>query len=314
MIEQNSLMMWFLAMGHSNSRIRHVMIVAKNKHLEAATALLGGKKHRAQSLLQTLRVRPSKTYRFIAQEDDAIKAAVLVVMNEGATATILATEPTSKVHVETVQSLIEESIQGLRGSGCSIAQTVLPVDAESFALAYSNAGFEYLATLTYMERKRSSKLNVSHTCEAKFIPMTNQPDTSLESILLDTYEGSLDCPRIHGLRHITDIIQGHRGLGQYDPSLWSLAELHENIVGALLLNAVPESNCMELAYLGVAPAARGFGLGDAFVQRAVEQSIKRGFSKITLAVDGDNLPAINLYSRWGFGETGKRLTMICKLC
>jgi mycothiol synthase len=314
MIEQNSLMMWFLAMGHSNSRIRHVMIVAKNKHLEAATALLGGKKHRAQSLLQTLSIRPSDAYRFIAQQDDTIEAAVLVVMNKGATATILATEPTSGVHVNTVHSLIEESIEGLKGSGCSIAQAVLPVDAEPFARAYSKAGFECLATLKYMERKRSSKLNVNHKCEAKFIPMTNQPDATLGSILLDTYEGSLDCPRIHGLRNIADIIQGHRGMAHYDPSLWSLAEVHGNIVGSLLLNAVPESNCMELAYLGVAPAARGSGLGDAFVQRAIEQSNRRGFSKITLAVDGDNLPAINLYSRWGFGETGRRLTMICKLC
>ena len=86
------------------------MIVAKNKHLEAATALLGGKKHRAESLLQTLSIRPSDTYRFIAQQDDTIEAAVLVVMNKGATATILATEPNSDVHVNAVHSLIEESI------------------------------------------------------------------------------------------------------------------------------------------------------------------------------------------------------------
>ena len=290
------------------------MIVARNKQLEAATALLGGKKHRAQSLLQTLSIRPSDSYRFIAQEEDVIESAVLVVINMGATATILATEPNSDVQVNAVRSLIEESIEGLRGSGCSIAQAVLPVDATPFALAYSKAGFEHLATLKYMERRRSSKLNINHKCEAKFIPMTNQPDSTLGSILLDTYEGSLDCPRIHGLRHITDIIQGHRGLGQYDPSLWSLAELKGSIIGSLLLNAVPESNCMELAYLGVAPSARGIGLGDAFVQRAIEQSNRRNFSKITLAVDDANLPAINLYSRWGFGETGRRLTMICKLC
>lgn len=290
------------------------MIVSKNKHLEAATALLGGKKHRAQSLLQTLGVRSSDTYRFVAQQDDSIEFAVLVVINKGATATILATEPTSDVQVDAVRNLIEESIEGLRGSVCSIAQAVLPVDAEPFARAYSKAGFESLATLKYMERKRSSKQTVDHKCKPIFVSMTNQPDTTLSSILLDTYEGSLDCPRIHGLRNIADIIQGHRCTGHYDPSLWSLAELHGNIVGSLLLNAVPESNCMELAYLGVTPAARGSGLGDAFVQRAIEQSNQRGYSKITLAVDGDNLPAINLYSRWGFGETGRRLTMICRLC
>ena len=69
------------------------MIVAKNKHLEAATALVGGKNHRAQSLLQTLSNRPSESYRFIAQQNDAMSSAVLVVLNNGATATILATEP-----------------------------------------------------------------------------------------------------------------------------------------------------------------------------------------------------------------------------
>jgi GNAT superfamily N-acetyltransferase len=290
------------------------MIIAENKHLEAATALFGGKKHRAQSLLQALGMRSSETYRFIAQHEVPIGTVVLVVINKGATATVLATEPTSDTQVYEVSSLIEESIHGLRGSGCSIAQAVLPVDAHLFANAYSEAGFEFLATLKYMERKRTSKLHVDHVCGAQFIPMTNQLDTTLGSVLLDTYEGSLDCPLIHGLRNVDDIIDGHRGLVQYDPSLWSLAVLQDRVVGALLLNGVSDSNCMELAYLGVACTARGKGLGDAFVHRAIEQTKARKFSKISLAVDSANVPAIDLYSRWGFCETGQRMTMICRLC
>ena len=289
------------------------MIVAKNKHLEAATALLGGKKHRAQSLLQSLNNRAGESYRFIATQNDAIESSVLVVINKGATATILATEPTTDSHVQNVGCLIEEGVQGLQGSGCSIAQAILPVDAEQYARSYSNAGFERLAILQYMERKRSSRQRVNHSCGAHFIPMTKQTDATLGSILMESYEGSLDCPMIQGLRDVQDIIDGHRGLGNYDPNLWTLAEVEGELVGALLLNAVPESKCMELAYLGVAPSARGKGLGDALVQRAVSQSNDCGFTKITLAVDGENLPAIHLYSRWGFGETGQRLTMICKL-
>ena len=290
------------------------MIVAKNKHLEAATALLGGKKHRALSLLQSLSSRGGETYRFIAHGEDSIESSVLVVINKGSTATILATEPTTESHVQDVGCLIGESIRGLRGSGCSIAQAILPVDAEQYARSYSKVGFEKLAVLKYMERKRSSRQHVHHECGAHFIPMTKQSDPTLGSILMASYDGSLDCPMIHGLRDVQDIIDGHRGHGHHDPNLWSLAEVDGELVGALLLNAVTDSKCMELAYVGVAPSARGKGLGGAFVQRAVEQSNDYGFAKITLAVDGDNLPAIRLYARWGFCETGQRLTMIYKLC
>lgn len=289
------------------------MIVGKNKHMEAAMALFGGKRHRAQSLLQSLRTRSSETFRFVAHKEDTIESSVLVVINKGATATILATEPSNESSVQEVSSLIEESIRGLQGSACTIAQAILPVDAEQYARSYSKAGFDRLATLKYMERRRSSKLRTIHTCSAHFIPMTKQTDATLGSILMASYEGSLDCPKIHGLRDVQDIIDGHRGLGLHDPNLWSLAEIDGELVGALLLNVVPDSKCMELAYLGVAPSARGKGIGDAFVQRAVKQSNDHGCTKITLAVDSNNLPAIRLYSRWGFGETGQRSTMICKL-
>ena len=289
------------------------MIVAENRQLEAAMALLGGKKHRAQSLLQTLDSRPGETYRFIANQDDEIDAAVLVVINKGATATILATAPTTDSSAQDIGRLIKESVEGLRGTGCSIAQAVLPIHDDKLSCSYLDAGFAELACLKYMERSRSSKQPAPHTCDVRFIPMTKQTDTILGSILLETYEGSLDCPKIHGLRKVQDIIDGHRGLDHHDANLWSLAKLDGKLAGVLLLNAVPESKCMELAYLGVAPWARNQGLGNALVQRAVEQTDDIGFSKITLAVDAENHPAISLYSRWRFGETGQRMTMVCQL-
>lgn len=290
------------------------MIVAKNKHLDAATAVVGGKKNRAQSLLRSLRTRPSETYHFVSHQNCETESAVLVVMNQGSTATIAASEPTSKMQVENICCLIQESIRGLRNSGCSIAQTVLPVNAELCKRAYSDAGFDDLATLQYMERKHPSKLHPYQRCGAVFRSMANQADVVLENILLETYKESLDCPLIHGLREINDIIQGHRSQDHYDPNLWSLAEINATPAGVLLLNISPEPDCVELAYLGVAPNARGIGLGDALVNRAVEQSIKLGCTKITLAVDSNNFPATSLYSRWGFRKTGTRAAMICRLC
>lgn len=52
--------------------------------------------------------------------------------------------------------------------------------------------------------------------------------------------------------------------------------------------------------LGVVPAYRGRGLGQALLLKALEGFASAGARRVVLEVTADNLPALRLYRRWGF--------------
>ncbi len=58
--------------------------------------------------------------------------------------------------------------------------------------------------------------------------------------------------------------------------------------------------------MGVAQVARGTGVADAVMQRAVEAAGRVGANSLALAVDQRNTPARKLYGRWGFIEFAAR--------
>lgn len=289
-------------------------IVQKNHHLDAAIALLRSKE-RAKELLRSLEQRANGTYKFLADDNLGFKAVVLAVLNAGATVTLVSSEPRNDGQIQGTSLLIQTACQSYLGSSVRLAQTVMPVGNPRLEQSFATAGFHSLATLNYMERARSSsKLPQKRLEHTRFITMTDLSDSQLGALMQETYIGSLDCPKIHGIRLMQDIINGHRGHGQYDAQLWFIAEVKGTQVGVLLLNPVQEMQCTELAYLGVVPHARGKGVGNTMMHHAIEQSMKQGLPRITLAVDANNLPAIQLYKKWNFHKTKERLTMIRKFC
>ena len=208
---------------------------------------------------------------------------------------------------------ITTAIESLEGRPTRLAQAIIDVDDSLLEKAFQVAGFDKLTILTYMELSTSTTSDETPNANVSFVSMEDATDAELQTVLSNTYIGSLDCPKIHGLRHIEDIIEGHRNQGTYDAQLWSIAVLGGTPVGVLLLNPIPEATCMELSYLGVTPNARGRGVGDAMLNLAMKQSAEFGLPRITLAVDSTNTPAITLYKRWNFLASRQRLSMIKKL-
>lgn len=288
------------------------MFVKKNRHLEAATAILGDKRQ-AKALLRTLEPRAADSYQFVILHRGQIDLALLLVHNAGETTTCLVTPPKIDGEIERASKLIRIAIQSLQGRTIKLAQTLMEINQPLLANAYEDAGFHKLAILTYMERSKSIKLDDMPASPVSFASMMDRTDEYLQSTLLESYIGSLDCPKIHGLRDIQDIVEGHRNQGTYDAQLWTIAELEGVPVGVLLLCPIHEATCMELSYLGVIPSARGKGVGDTLMHLAIEQSIDYGLPRIVLAVDSANTPACELYERWNFRATRQRLSMIQQL-
>lgn len=62
----------------------------------------------------------------------------------------------------------------------------------------------------------------------------------------------------------------------------------------------------EILSIGVAPAARGAGLGLVLLEAAIVRAMAMGAQSLFLEVAGDNRPAVGLYEKRGFVRVGVR--------
>jgi GNAT superfamily N-acetyltransferase len=114
-----------------------------------------------------------------------------------------------------------------------------------------------------------------------------------------------------------DVMAGHKASGDFVPSLWRLLcqpgatpEARPQPLGVLLLARIPQASAVELVYLGLVSSARGRKLGDLLVKQALAGVIEQGMSRLTLAVDARNAPALKLYYRNGLSRAGMKIAMM----
>ena len=74
--------------------------------------------------------------------------------------------------------------------------------------------------------------------------------------------------------------------------------------GFILMRAVADE--AEILTLAVRPEARGRGQGAGLVAEGAAVARARGADQVFLEVAKDNAPALRLYARTGFVETGRR--------
>jgi ribosomal protein S18 acetylase RimI-like enzyme len=115
-----------------------------------------------------------------------------------------------------------------------------------------------------------------------------------------TYEGTLDCPELNGIRAIDEIMAGHRAQGKFHPDYWWLAIVDGVPAGVVLLAEMADGTSWELAYLGVVPEQRGRGLARSLLTHALHALSERSAAYVILAVDERNRPARRLYEALGF--------------
>ncbi|MBN1491694.1 MAG: GNAT family N-acetyltransferase [Phycisphaerae bacterium] len=173
------------------------------------------------------------------------------------------------------------------------------------------AGFSKLADLIYMEREAGLLFPASPASgQISWVTYDAERHAIFAATVEGTYEDSLDCPGLNALRTIEDILASHRATGEYDARCWFLALCDGEPAGALLLARVPEQDTMEIVYMGLLPRFRGQGIGRHFMHQAVKVARDHGCSRLTLAVDSTNAPALQLYQRAGFAETTRRRAWI----
>jgi ribosomal protein S18 acetylase RimI-like enzyme len=200
----------------------------------------------------------------------------------------------------------------------SLSQTLLDPSEHGAHDAFREAGFLDVGTLDYLQRRRpTSREAQGWALESgdlgegvRMVTAPTKSDTRLTLALERSYEGTLDCPELCGMRETVDVIASHRATGVHDPCLWWLIERGDEPLGAVLANPSPSPSAVELVYMGVAPELRGVGVGGRALRHLLATCATRSEHLVTCAVDRRNAPARTLYEKHGFTSTQTRIALV----
>ncbi len=213
------------------------------------------------------------------------------------------------------EAAIGAVLEDAKGAGIVLVQVMMePADAAGKTV-FAEAGLSQLATLNYMERKPPVHApEFALPSDLRLLPYGAETHGLFAEAIVRSYEQTLDCPTLSGMREVGDIIAGHKGAGHFDPQLWGVVvDGAGKAMGCLLLGEIPARACLETVYLGLVPESRGRGLGRILMQRVLAIASRRHYEVTTLAVDAANTPALGLYRRCGYVSVAQRIAMIRRL-
>jgi GNAT superfamily N-acetyltransferase len=199
--------------------------------------------------------------------------------------------------------LIEKVCDALARQNVVMAQSLLRLPDVRDGPRLARAGFVHLADLLYLAAapQQSSQQSSQQPPEWPLeFDVCDASDARLVSITERTYEATMDCPSLSGLRSIADILAGYRETGRYMPQWWFVARCGNRDVGCVLLADHPQSGVLELVYMGLVRECRGKGLGRELLRHALWVARQSGRRQLLLAVDRRNIPAARLYDEAGF--------------
>ncbi|TWT75983.1 Mycothiol acetyltransferase [Posidoniimonas polymericola] len=243
----------------------------------------------------------------VAKQSGKIAAAAWGQPQSGKGCSLWPPQATSgEPSVELSAELIQRVTAIADKAGVALIQTLAEHRHGPLHAALVASGFVDLAELRYLQWKPQSTYPSPPAHSVSFEPFDDGRQARLERITSRTYLGTLDFPELDGMREVRDVLHGYKSVGEYDPELWSYIRSNGEDVGVLLLAEHPDSRQLELVYVGVAPEARGRGLGVVAVSEAQRVACERRVLRLVLAVDARNKPAQDIYHRAGLREWARR--------
>jgi mycothiol synthase len=249
---------------------------------------------------------------WVAVRRGQILWALLPVVSPGRTMLMFSpTRLTHKTPLRVIRQLVSQVGEHWKQRGVDLAQLLIDPHDEPVIRAYCSCGFEQLAELVYLQRTVGRGVNGPIMPDGYSVATyTEESHRAFGRTILRTYENSMDCPGLNGLRDIEDIIAGHKASGEFDPNRWYLLYEHATPVAVLLLCRSPHADGCELVYLGLVAEARGRGIADLMMHLAMASVSADGRMQLSLAVDSRNERAMKLYYRHGMQRVGSRVALI----
>ncbi|MEX0611088.1 MAG: GNAT family N-acetyltransferase [Pirellulales bacterium] len=248
---------------------------------------------------------------YVALRGERLRGAAWIQRQTGKIALFWPPQLVPGEQTQTAFDLAEAAAAVLDDTAIEMTQVLLPSADAGTVPVIQAVGFHRLAELLYM------------SCEAERFP-TERPAASelefevysarmrhrLTALVERTYERTLDCVGLNGMRSIEDVINGYQETGVFRPENWRLVRDRGQDVGVLLLADHPAARHWELIYMGLAPEARGQGWGAQITGFAKWLARSAGVERIVLAVDAANTPALRMYRTAGFEMWDRRTVYV----
>jgi GNAT superfamily N-acetyltransferase len=196
------------------------------------------------------------------------------------------------------------ALHGLQ-EGAMLVQVMVEDGNDADLAMVQAAGFSFLARLVHMRLNPAGSAR-SEPPGLRWRSAEQFSQAELGRVITATYEGSLDCPLLAGVRSIEDVIACHKASGVFRPQSWWLVDVDGAAAGCVLMNDSSTRNSAEIVYLGVIPCFRGRGLGRQMLRHAADDARARHLESIELAVDDQNVYALRVYASEGYRVTRRQ--------
>jgi len=257
-------------------------------------------------LREAARATTSLAGLFEARREGALVGAVLSQVHVGGTAVVWPPRLTPGEPSSTAQRLLAAATEHLRRKSVSAAHAMLAAPTPEDDAVLRSAGYEPLAELLYLVSRGQVLARAKPGGSLAFEPYCEANHDRLAGVVEATYKGTLDCPGLDDARRIDDVLAGYRATGVFSPDRWLIVRHAGRDVGCLLLADHPKEGNCELVYMGLVGSARGNGWGTGIARHAQWVARTLGRSRLVLAVDAANGPALRAYAAAGFEAWDQR--------
>jgi len=249
----------------------------------------------------------------VARRGSRLAGACLAVVQPGRTATVWPPELVAGDLEITGTKLLSGTQDSLSRRGVRVAQALLDTDAGISAARLASAGFMHAADLLFLVCGPDQFPDVHPGHQLQFEAYGPENHVQLIDLVERSYVGTLDCPRLNGIRDTADVLDGYRQTGVFDPSRWLLALEGQQHVGCLLLTEHAPESQWEIVYVALVPEVRGRGLGRLLIRHAQWLAATANCPRLVLAVDAANEPALRAYAECGFVAWDRRSVFLSVL-
>ncbi len=240
-----------------------------------------------------------------------VLASVLLAPSTGGTGMVFTSTPRSAEETRALEIglvAVCEHPEGVR-----LAQSLLEPGVPAVRRAVERAGFMHVGDLAYLRRPWApvpGDAEPSWPERVTVDPWREGDDRDVMTALERTYVDTLDCPELCGMRRVEDVLESHRGAGNWTPDLWWIIRREGRPEGVMLINPFRGQGHSELVYLGLGPDLRGIGLGARLLRHGLRAVGRTSCRDMTCAVDSRNAPARRIYENHGFRGFSERIALV----
>ena len=169
-------------------------------------------------------VQANPRNQIVALRGERIVGSCVWVPGAGRCATVLAPR-LAEWDEEVASRLIRGAVRASAAAGARFIQAATePEGRSALARAIGRAGMERLAVLAYLRRAvTAAEARAPEPKEIVWKRWTPWRRRQFARTIARTYEGSLDCPAMAGLRTAQDALATHRATGVFRAGAWHLA-------------------------------------------------------------------------------------------